>query len=263
MKKLLKRKKNIELICYNGKIRKNFVTKKLVVAAGTLSTTKLILDYLDIKKEVKINEHPRYTACYLSKNKIVNKLNLMPSQLNIKGNLEGSDFIVDLKPGNKKFINKIFHIYSLLKPLKDLFMKFKDRLIFCNFLLSSSYSNLFIKKHENYFKIYSKEKITKKILTKFEKIENKIFNILKQENLVANLKKKYFPGNGSSYHYFGTITIENKTNLSVNQYCQLKKNKNIYIVDGSVFNFKENKFPLGIIMANARRIAKEILNENF
>ena len=30
----------------------------------------------------------------------------------------------------------------------------------------------------------------------------------------------------------------------------------IYIVDGSVFDFKTNKYPLGIIMANARRIGK-------
>ena len=239
------------------------ITKKLIIGAGTLSTTRLILDYLNIKKEVQIKEHPRFATCYLSKKKIDNKLNLMPSQLNIKGNLEGSNFIVDLKPGNKKFINKIFHIYSILKPLKGLFMKFKDRLVFCNFLLSSSYSNLFIKRKNNYFQIYSKEKKTKKILNKFKKIEEKIFTMLKQENLVLNVKKKYFPGNGSSYHYFGTISIENKKSPSVNQYCQLKQNKNIYIVDGSVFDFKENKFPMGMIMANARRIAKKILNENF
>ena len=30
-----------------------------------------------------------------------------------------------------------------------------------------------------------------------------------------------------------------------------KKFKNIYIIDGSVLNFKTNKYPLGLIMANA------------
>ena len=46
--------------------------------------------------------------------------------------------------------------------------------------------------------------------------------------------------------------------LHVNENCQLNKNKNIYIVDGSVLKFKSNKYPLGAIMANARRIGKEI-----
>ena len=44
----------------------------------------------------------------------------------------------------------------------------------------------------------------------------------------------------------------------LNENCQLNKNKNIYIVDGSVLKFKNNKYPLGVIMANARRIGKEI-----
>ena len=259
--RIIKERNFIKLICYNGKVRKNFITKKLVVAAGTLSTTRLILDFLNYNKEVKIKEHPRFTSCYLSKKEIDNKINLMPSQLNIKGKLDNSDFIVDFKPGNKKFINKIFHIYGILKPFKSLFMKLKNRLVFCNFLLSSDFSNLFIKKVNDKYLIYSKEEKTKKILDKFKKIEKKIFNLLKDEKLVLNIKKKYFPGNGSSYHYFGTIPMQNKKNLSVNQYCQLNNNKNIYIVDGSVFNFKENKFPMGVIMANARRIAKKILDE--
>ena len=44
----------------------------------------------------------------------------------------------------------------------------------------------------------------------------------------------------------------------MNEKCQLFKNKNIYLIDGSVFDFKKNKYPLGIIMANSRRIAKDI-----
>ena len=38
-----------------------------------------------------------------------------------------------------------------------------------------------------------------------------------------------------------------KKELSVNENCQLHNNKRIYIVDGSVFNFKKNKYPLGLI----------------
>ena len=54
--------------------------------------------------------------------------------------------------------------------------------------------------------------------------------------------------------------MNKKNSLSVNEKCQLKNNKNIYIVDGSVFDFKENRYPLGIVMANARRIGKLFKN---
>ena len=46
--------------------------------------------------------------------------------------------------------------------------------------------------------------------------------------------------------------------LSVNEKCQLRDNKKIFIIDGSILNFKKNKYPLGLIMANSRRVAKEI-----
>ena len=46
--------------------------------------------------------------------------------------------------------------------------------------------------------------------------------------------------------------------MSVNENCQLKKNKNIYIIDGSVLDFKVNKYPLAVIMANARRVGDNI-----
>ena len=52
--------------------------------------------------------------------------------------------------------------------------------------------------------------------------------------------------------------MKKKSKLSVNENCQLKSHKNIYIIDGSVFNFKKNKYPLGIILANAARIAKAV-----
>ena len=68
----------------------------------------------------------------------------------------------------------------------------------------------------------------------------------------------HFPGYGADFHYFGTFTMGISKKLHVNENCQLNKNKNIYIVDGSVLKFKSNKYPLGAIMANARRIGKEI-----
>ena len=54
------------------------------------------------------------------------------------------------------------------------------------------------------------------------------------------------------------LYLKKKNKMSVNNLCQLKNFKNIFIIDGSVFDFKINKYPLGLVMANARRVAKEI-----
>ena len=53
------------------------------------------------------------------------------------------------------------------------------------------------------------------------------------------------------------MTTKSKT-MSLNEKCQLRKNKNIYIIDGSVLDFKVNKYPLAVIMANARRVGANI-----
>ena len=139
---------------------------------------------------------------------------------------------------------------------------FMNYFLFSNILLNSKFSNLFIKINNNsYAKIYSKRK--NKIKKLFNKINNNILNVLLNENLILPLYKKFFPGFGADFHYFGTIPISRKkTSLSVNENCQLKNNKNIYIIDGSVFDFKTNKYPLGLIMANARRVAKKINEKN-
>ena len=43
-------KKGILLNCSNGRNKKAFITKKLVLGSGTLITTKLLMEYLKLKK---------------------------------------------------------------------------------------------------------------------------------------------------------------------------------------------------------------------
>ena len=128
-------------------------------------------------------------------------------------------------------------------------------MIFSNIFLESKYGNLFIKKKEKHYEIFSKEKNLKKI---FKTTSRVIYQSLLKAKKILPVCHNYFPGFGADFHYFGTIPINGKNKLSVNEKCQLNRNKNIYIIDGSVLNFRKNKYPLGIIIANSRRIGREI-----
>ncbi len=252
VKKISKQKGLIYLQCFNEKKKKTFVTKKLILGAGTLATTRLIMDYLNIKKEVSIKHHPRLISVYFGKSKILSNLDITPGLFQIKNNKE--NYSGDIRPCSEMILNMSLKIYNFLKPFKSLLMLFKNYIFFSNNLLGTQYSNLFIKKHKDQFRIYSKNKNTLKIL---KEKQNKIFYFLKKNKIIFPFYKNFFPGIGSDYHYFGTIPLGTHK-LSVNKNCQLNKNNSIFIVDGSVLNFKKNLYPFGFVMANAKRIAKII-----
>lgn len=91
-----------------------------------------------------------------------------------------------------------------------------------------------------------------------KKYQVSVFKYLLKNKIIYPVYKNFFPGYGSDFHYFGSIMINKKRKLSVNENCQLNNNKNIYIIDGSIFDFQDNKYPLGIIISNARRLGKFI-----
>ena len=122
-------------------------------------------------------------------------------------------------------------------------------MIFSNILLDSSQSNMFLKKEKDHYLIYSKEKKAKNFLKSMSK---RIFKFLLSNKIILPIYKTHYPGSGADYHYFGSIPFKNKGKLAVNNNCQLLNEKNIYIIDGSIFDFKTNKYPLGIVIANAR-----------
>jgi len=252
VEKIRKKKGYIYLHCLNGEQQKTFITKKLILGAGTLATTRLIMEYLNIEREIPIKHHPRLISVYFGRNKIMSNLDITPGLLQIKNVKE--NYSGDIRPCSEMILNMAFTIYSILKPFKKLLILFKNYIYFSNTLLGTQYSNLFIKKYKDKFKIYSKNKNTLKILREKQK---SIFNFLLRQKLIFPIFKNFFPGVGSDYHYFGTIPVGNQK-LAVNKNCQLNNNSSIFLVDGSVFNFKKNLYPFGFVMANAKRIAKII-----
>ena len=255
VEKISKYKKKIILQCSNGFQKKTFITKKLVLGCGTLVTTKLVMDYLKINKELKINHHPRLFSLYFSKKKWVNKMNFQPSHFHLKLKNNPSLFTADFRPGNKLIIDALVKFKKILYPLKFLLNFFREYFIFSNIFIHTKYSNLYIRKQKNHFVVYSKKNYQSKLFKEFGK---KIYTFLKSSKKIFPLYIDYFPGYGADFHYFGTLLMGNLKKSILNENCQLIKNKNIYIVDGSALKFQNNKYPLGVIMANARRIGKEI-----
>lgn len=245
----------IKVFCEKIKKKKIFYCKKIVFATGTIATTKIMMDYLKIKNEVKIKHHPRLVSAYISRISINSKLKFTPSLLQLISKKKSLNFTADIRPGNNFISNSIVELLPFLKGIKFLINFFKKNLIFSNILASSKYSNLFIKKDFNRYKIYSKKNF---IIKKLKNYQRETFKFLAENKIIYPLYKNFFPGYGSDFHYFGTILMNKKKKLSVNENCQLNKNNNIYIIDGSIFDFKDNKYPLGILMSNARRIGKII-----
>ena len=256
VERIYKERNKTIILCRNINGQKKFIAEKVIMGAGTIATTKIIMDYLDIKKEVKIKHHPRLISVFLSRNSNNSPLNFTPSLLLIKNTEKKDEFSGDIRPGNKLITNSIMELSWIFRPFKLLINILKDHLIFSNILLDSSFSNLLIKKDKDSFKIYSKNLPTLKELLKRQK---KIFKFLLKEKTIFPIYKNFFPGIGADYHYFGTVPMDKtKKKMSVNENCLLSNSKNIYIVDGSVINFKSNKYPLGLVIANARRIGKKL-----
>ena len=124
VEKIKKKKNLLYLHSVNKNDSKIFVTKKLILAAGTLSTTRLIMEYLGIKNEVSIKHHPRLISVYLGRNRISSNLDIAPGLFQIKNKKE--NFSGDIRPSNEMIINMALKIYSIFKPIKNILMLFKN-----------------------------------------------------------------------------------------------------------------------------------------
>ena len=251
--RIIKNKKIIKLVLKNDNGSKIVYCKKIVFATGAIATTKILMDYLKIKNKIKIKHHPRLFSLFFSRKPINSKLKFTPSLMQVVSKSYKNRFSADIRPGNKFITESLVEGFPFLYPIKFLINYFENRLIFSNILLDSSHSNLFLKRENNKFTLFSKAKGVSK---KLKEQSKKIFELLVSNKVIYPFYKTYYPGNGADYHYFGSIPFKKKGKLGVNNNCQLLDNKNIYIVDGSVFDFKTNKYPLGLVIANARRIGK-------
>ena len=224
--------KSFDIYVDNSKNIINF--QKIVLALGTIGSTKILLDYFNLYNyKIKLKHNPQIALLGFSKQKILNK----------KIKIEG-DVLYTVKNDNKMLYSvgllgtisediidvickKFFFVPSIL--IKFFFKIFKDRVFIGNCFLSNSFSetNLYLEKNglkiegaykPNYYNF--EHELKKKIKKTFSKF--------------SFLTIFYRMPLGSDIHYTGTIDKNNHPNFELNEDYSLMKNENIYIIDGSV-----------------------------
>jgi hypothetical protein len=262
--KIRKRKKYYEIYCNGKKGKKIFRARKLVLAAGTFSTTRIVCEMLKFKNKIKVFHNPMLFGVFISRYLIQNKESRMPPSdfaLKINDKLTNSSLIANFRRINTIIEKKIFQNFRQANNylFRKIFNIFKFKLIFTNLYLSNKFSNIFFKYDDKEFKIYSdykKTKINNKLL---KRNFQKIYKYLKLKNLITFLHYSYVPETGSDSHFIGTIPIsKKKSRLSLNENCELKNFKNLFIVDGSSIPKNNLKFPTNLIICNAYRIGRLI-----
>ena len=246
----------------NFKNKKTQILKctKLVFAAGTINTTKILLKYLHTidatisSRPVKHNEVIRGVFFNLYRHKKIaqpvgtdianTNFNKLSSYTTIVfGSHVACSDLLSILP---------FKNFLLVKLLK----KIKKYLIFTLTFYPSETSTTSIQLNKlNKFKFESKGKnIFYLIYSLSPFILSSILNLI-----IPIFFQKLKPG--SDLHHGGTFPIGKLANINTSEYCELNNHPNLYIIDGSWLPRIPEKPHTYTLMANARRIAKHIAKE--
>ncbi len=232
--KIVKKKNNtFDLYSENNKIKiSNF--KKIVLGTGTIATTKILLEYFNLyNSKIRLKHNPQLAVLGFLKKKFQNNKKNVSGELffKVKGdsNIMSSVGMIGAVSDDVVSVicNKFYYIPNVL--IKFFFKILKNRIFVANCFLPNEYSNtyIFIKNDtlnieggykKNYYKF---EKQTIKKIKKF-------FNNFAYFTFFSRMPI------GSDIHYTGTINHNNHNFFKLNMNYSLKKDENIYVIDGSI-----------------------------
>jgi hypothetical protein len=263
LKKFLKNKKKITLIFDNDSKVKIFHFDKVFVGAGSLNTTKIIVNSLDLYEDnIKFKYATYIVAPMLYYNNNFNwpkKNTLSPIFLELK---------------NKKIRNWIHCqinepneiILSFLK-----FFKFKNFFRYCYKFFLSKILTIQIQLHSRYGGVYNIKFFRNNSLSVENKIKNNksninyILNDLKQRLLLVNVYLiKYLAkyGNQLENYYIGCsfpMSKSNNNTFTTDACGRLKNFNNLHLVDATIFPSIPSTTLGLLLMANAYRITRRVL----
>jgi hypothetical protein len=252
-----------KIIYNNNKYQVFFCNKKyqyfdkIICCAGTIGSTKIVLDLLKIKNiKIRLFHNCMFQLAFFNfsqkfKNLSMVRPNIFIPYLLLKAKVYNLNHSGTLMFGNN-FPKNIFKSYLI-----NLFSRFFDkRILVGNFFINQHLSSSYIIKKNDVYEI--KYQICNHDV-KFNKIKSLIKSFLLSNNFfpIPFLNFKKFK-NGSDSHYTSTLY-----NLKLNNNYILKKNnelikfKNFFVLDGSTIPPGLN-FPTYFCMARAAKIAKSL-----
>jgi choline dehydrogenase-like flavoprotein len=242
-----------------------FKGKKLLLAAGTISTGKIVLSsFGDYVTRLPILDNPFSVTPFVN-------LRAVGSKLDPRG-YEGVQ--VNMVYEGSLYPHRVQgSISSYISPLRaDVFFDFpfslKGNLACSRFLIPALTILLLFypdaPKKNNYIKLAQDGTlhIDYKDVEKYGAVEKHIMGSFLRAGFFSApfLTRRLPPGN--SIHYAGTIPMNRDSNkYFVDRDCLMNNTKNVYIIDGSVFPALPAKNLTFTIMANAMRTAHKIKKE--
>lgn len=235
-------------------------SKFIFFGCGTISTTKILMNMKVLKKKIRIKHQPYFYGFYFIKNTSKKKfIDIKRPILNYSYS-NGNNSIQGTIGSFNKRINIIIKnkIMNMINPF--LFKKiFFNNFIFFNAFMKCSKSNLYLIKRNNNFELISYSNVNN-LRDMAIIIKNKIKKILLRNDIKVFLDKIIFPKFGYDKHYFGSLSL--KKNDVIKNNSELKKFKNIFIIDQSVIDISTNKFVTLISLLNSIIVSKYINNNS-
>ncbi len=231
-------------------------TRHLILASGTISTTRLIIDYKkQFNKKVRLYHNPQIALLFITKKKLNNdNFKKLHAEIIYKIKIDKTSIAVGaIGSINVEIIELICDQYRFIpSSLIRLLLNFlKNRIIIANCFLPNdcSHSHL-IHNNDKYIIEGGKNMNYSSVKNTFLK---KIKFALRKISLFCFSKELPL---GSDIHYTGTLTNQNLLNKNLN-FQNLEEEK-IFIVDGSVIP-SNPIYPAGYIINNAESVGLKIL----
>jgi hypothetical protein len=249
-----------------------FTCKKLILSPGVLGTARIVIRSFDYKKEqVPVICNPYcYIPCIqwgmLGKQTEHNKTSL--GQLVMYLDENKNNFDVGMAA--------LFSYRSLLlfKLIKETPLNFADARIIMQYLQSSftiagihhpekGSASKFIKMQQN-ANTFTGDVLTGQYILSEQEIKT---NTLREQKIKSALKKlgcqplkTVYTPHGGSIHYAGTLPFDdNGKSFTLHSNGKLAGTKNVFVADGSGFNYLPAKGLTFTLMANAYNVAKNAL----
>ena len=234
-------------------------TEKVVLAAGVINSTRLLLDYFNLyDKRFRIFHNPSLAFIGLLKSSLKVKSKSVKSHLIFK-QTDGakvyaagsigflSDDIIDTIARKFRYVPYMF-VSVVLRFLKK-------RLFVANCFFDNSFSDSSFKlMHDNFFIAGG---YSKKYLENESILKKRVRNFFSRHCYLVFFKRMPI---GSDIHYTGTLTSSNHHLFKLRNDYSLKSEPNIFVIDGSVI--KGNPFFPGVyIIMNSINFANSLFSK--